>query len=141
MDVLDQEDIGWLLTNYIHDDLKNDKDVIEKSLPVKIMLSHGGECFYDCSEVLNIVSNEQIKLFEGTVIRETNKEDGLKTISELKDQSLDWRHLSYQNYRLIVDEKKTEYLKALVFLKDSDPLEFYKKVIKIYKIKDLECIY
>ena len=94
-----------------------------------------------CSEVLNIVSNEQIKLFEGTVIRETNKEDGLKTISELKDQSLDWRHLSYQNYRLIVDEKKTEYLKALVFLKDSDPLEFYKKVIKIYKIKDLECIY
>lgn len=112
-------------------------DEIEKRPYLKTMLANGCNCIKRF-DIPSCMEKEDLNHLEGKAIN-TIEEFSLNDSERLYlnynglfTPSPCWKNCSYQEYQSFIDVKRTEYLKALVNLKNSDPIGYYNALKKYY---------
>lgn len=115
---------------------------IEKINYFKVMLNSGCNFMLKWQGMNTIYDKDDLKLFDGSIkeipIRTNEILDNISKFSNFAGQDdltviKNWKYTSLNEYKQYVDCAKTEYLKALVNKKDSDPLGYYYALRKYYE--------
>ncbi len=116
-------------------------DEIEQIPFYKVMLNSGCNCMLTYNNLgIDTFDEEDFEKIEGEVKSYTPKlnEDitnyglfrnagGNEEISALKY----WKCYSYKEYQSLIDHDRTQFLKDLVNYKDSNPLKYYERLLKM----------
>lgn len=125
-------------TKQISDRDKTD-DEIEQTAYFKLMFNAGANCFYRRSRIKPFLDDVALDKIEGKIVEVDNtiqyrysfiNAAGYESVPVLEN----WKSFSYEQYLSFVDEDETDRLKDIVNLKDSNPLKYYKNMVKRNKI-------
>lgn len=122
------------------------KEIEQRSF-FKTMLDSGCKCMLQRTLVPSISEDDTFALLEGRVV-----EIPMKTNNKLENYGLfmnfggyseldvikNWKLYSLSKYQSMIDIDRTEYLKALVYYKDSEPKKYFDALRKYYEKDYLE---
>lgn len=117
-------------------------DEIERTPYFKTMLNAGCNCMLKWKGFDTISKDEVLNLLDGKKVEKTiNENDCLDNYGKFSNFSGQgelfaikyWKTYSLKEYQKFIDYAKTDYLKALVNKKDSDPLSYYTELKKYYE--------
>ena len=103
-------------------------DEIEKIPYFKIMLNSGCNCMLKDYSDLEGMDEKEFRAFDGKIELSDHKRDMYISSDAFRNICIieKWKTLSLEEYLSLVDEEKTEFLKALVNDKETDPLKYFE---------------
>lgn len=130
------EDNGIFGSKTSHTETKDRTiEEIEEIPYFKVMLNSGANVLYQWKSFNNGWDNEMFECIEGktvqvdtTIYQKQNFCNlGGKTLIPVLDN---WKLFTYAEYLEFIDNATTEYYKDIVNIKDINPIEYYKKILR-----------
>lgn len=130
------EDNGIFGSKTSHTETKDRTiEEIEEIPYFKVMLNSGANVLYQWKSFNNGWNNEMFECIEGKTIQVDTtiyqKQNfcnlGGKTLIPVLDN---WKLFTYAEYLEFIDNATTEYYKDIVNIKDINPIEYYKKILR-----------
>lgn len=141
---LSREETQTQGSGFFRQEIKTKRDLtineIEKNPYLKTMLNSGCNFMKEYKSP-SCIEKEDLDHLEGEVygtVEEISFNDDLRPYqkgfggNELVGSLQYWKTYSYEQYQSFIDTKKTEYYKALVNLKDTNPMAYYDALKKYY---------
>lgn len=101
----------------------------------KVMLNSGCQCVFEYDSHIHPLEDEDLEYLEGNIqnISLRAVEDFNQPLFFNYEPYRIWKTLTLKEYRECLDNKKTAYLKAVVNLRENEPLKYYQKMIEYFE--------
>ena len=118
---------------------KRTADEIERIPFLKVIINSGANVLYEYKNNTSYWDREMLEYVEGNLEKDNSDIYNKYQFHDFYGKTIvpifeNWKLFSYEEYKEFINVSETEKLKDIVNLKDSKPLQYYKKMIARTKI-------